>query len=110
MSKRARTAKRDAHEMIAEIFNNFDRQTENRFLTSLEERSRDAAERIKVLMFSFEDLGTLDPCSIQTLLHYVEKDNLGLALKCYTDSLRDVFFSNMSERAGNILRKDIESL
>ena len=44
MSNLARTQKRDAHEMMAEIFNNFDRQTENRFLTSLEERSRDAAE------------------------------------------------------------------
>src|ERR1700716_832075 len=110
MSNLARTAKRDAHEQMAEIFNNFDRQTENRFLTSLEERSRDAAERIKALMFTFEDLGKLDPGSIQTLLRHVEKDKLGLALKGATDSLRDVFFSNMSERAGKILREDMESL
>ncbi len=110
MSNLARTAKRDAHEMMAEIFNNFDRQTESRFLTSLEERSRDAAERIKALMFTFEDLGKLDPGSIQTLLRHVEKDKLGLALKGATDSLRDVFFSNMSERAGKILREDMESL
>ena len=85
-------------------------QTENRFLTSLEERSRDAAERIKALMFTFEDLGKLDPGSVQTLLRHVEKDKLGLALKGATDSLRDVFFSNMSERAGKILREDMESL
>ena len=110
MSNLARTAKRDAHEMMADIFNNFDRQTENRFLTSLEERSRDAAERIKALMFTFEDLGKLDPGSVQTLLRHVEKDKLGLALKGATDSLRDVFFSNMSERAGKILREDMESL
>ena len=110
MSNLARTAKRDAHEMMAEIFNNFDRQTENRFLTSLEERSRDAAERIKALMFTFEDLGKLDPGSIQTLLRHVEKDKLGLSLKGATDSLRDVFFSNMSERAGKILREDMEAL
>jgi flagellar motor switch protein FliG len=110
MSNLARTAKRDAHEMMAEIFNNFDRQTENRFLTSLEERSRDSAERIKALMFTFEDLGKLDPGSIQTLLRHVEKDKLALALKGATDSLRDVFFSNMSERAGKILREDMESL
>src|SRR5712691_5937482 len=110
MSNLARTAKRDAHEMMAEIFNNFDRQTENRFLTSLEERSRDAAERIKALMFTFEDLGKLDPGSIQTLLRHIEKDKLGLALKGATDSLRDVFFSNMSERAGKILREDMEAL
>ena len=110
MSNLARTAKRDSHEHMAEIFNNFDRQTENRFLTSLEERSRDSAERIKALMFTFEDLGKLDPGSIQTLLRHVEKDKLALALKGATDSLRDVFFSNMSERAGKILREDMEAL
>ncbi|MGB8618009.1 MAG: FliG C-terminal domain-containing protein [Pseudolabrys sp.] len=77
MSNLARTAKRDAHEQMAEIFNNFDRQTESRFITALEERSRDSAERIKALMFTFEDLGKLDPGSIQTLLRHVEKDKLG---------------------------------
>ena len=110
MSNLARTAKRDAHEMMAEIFNNFDRQTESRFVTALEERNRDSAERIKALMFTFEDLAKLDPGSIQTLLRHVEKDKLGLALKGATDSLRDVFFSNMSERAGKILREDMEAM
>ena len=110
MSNLARTAKRDAHEQMAEIFNNFDRQTEGRFITALEERSRDSAERIKALMFTFEDLGKLDPGSIQTLLRSVEKDKLGLALKGATDGLRDVFFSNMSERAGKILREDMEAM
>jgi flagellar motor switch protein FliG len=110
MSNLARTAKRDAHEHMAEIFNNFDRQTESRFVTALEERSRDSAERIKALMFTFEDLSKLDPGSIQTLLRNVEKDKLGLALKGATDALRDVFFSNMSERAGKILREDMEAM
>jgi flagellar motor switch protein FliG len=110
MSNLARTAKRDAHEQMAEIFNNFDRQTESRFITALEERSRDSAERIKALMFTFEDLGKLDPGSIQTLLRGIEKDKLGLALKGATDGLRDVFFSNMSERAGKILREDMEAM
>src|SRR6185436_1554004 len=64
MSNLARTTKRDAHELMAEIFNNFDRQTEGRFMTSLEERNRDAAEKIKALMFTFEDLGKLDAGSI----------------------------------------------
>src|SRR3984885_4475699 len=110
MSNLARTAKRDSHEHMAEIFNNFDRQTEGRFVTALEERARDSAERIKALMFTFEDLGKLDPGSIQTLLRHVEKDKLGLALKGATDTLRDVFFSNMSERAGKILREDMEAM
>jgi flagellar motor switch protein FliG len=110
MSNLARTAKRDSHEHMAEIFNNFDRQTESRFITALEERSRDSAERIKALMFTFEDLGKLDPGSIQTLLRHVEKDKLALALKGSTDGLRDIFFSNMSERAGKILREDMEAM
>jgi flagellar motor switch protein FliG len=110
MSNLARTAKRDSHEHMAEIFNNFDRQTESRFIVALEERSRDSAERIKALMFTFEDLGKLDPGSIQTLLRHVEKDKLALALKGATDTLRDVFFSNMSERAGKILREDMEAM
>ena len=110
MSNLARTAKRDSHEHMAEIFNNFDRQTESRFITALEERARDSAERIKALMFTFEDLGKLDPGSIQTLLRHIEKDKLALALKGSTDTLRDVFFSNMSERAGKILREDMEAM
>ena len=47
--------------MMAEIFNNFDRQTETRFIAALEERNRESAERIKALMFTFEDLVKLDP-------------------------------------------------
>ena len=108
MSNLARTSKRDAHEMMAEIFNNFDRQTEGRFLTSLEERNVEAAERIKALMFTFEDLNKLDPGSVQTLLRSVDKDKLALALKGASDTLRDLFFSNMSERAAKILREDME--
>jgi flagellar motor switch protein FliG len=61
-------------------------------------------------MFTFEDLGKLDPGSVQTLLRNVEKDKLALALKGATDGLRDIFFSNMSERAGKILRDDMEAM
>ncbi len=61
-------------------------------------------------MFTFEDLSKLDPGSIQTLLRNIEKDKLGLALKGATDGLRDVFFTNMSERAGKILRDDMEAM
>lgn len=110
MSNLARTQKRDSHEMMAEIFNSFDRQTEARFLAALEERSRESAERIKALMFTFEDLGKLDPGSVQTLLRAVEKDKLALALKGASDTLRDLFFSNMSERAAKMLREDMEMM
>jgi flagellar motor switch protein FliG len=110
MSNLARTNRRDSHELMAEIFNNLDRNTENRFIASLEERNRDAAERIKALMFTFEDLIKLDPSGVQTLLRNIEKDKLALALKGASDTLRDLFFSNMSERAGKILREDMEAM
>ena len=60
MSNLSQTRRRDAHEVMAEIFNNFDRQTETRFLTALEEDNRESAERIKTLMFTFDDLTKLD--------------------------------------------------
>jgi flagellar motor switch protein FliG len=110
MSNIARTTRRDPHEMMADIFNNFDRSTESRFLMALEERHSDAAERIKSLMFTFEDLSKLDPTGVQALLRIVEKDKLSLALKGASESLRDMFFSNMSERAGRILREDMEAM
>ena len=110
MSNLARTSKRDSHEMMAEIFNAFDRQTEARFITSLEERNREAAERIRALMFVFEDLSKMDPGGVQTLLRGVEKDQLGLAMKGASDALREMFFSNMSERAAKIMREDMESM
>ena len=110
MSNLARTSKRDSHEMMAEIFNNFDRQTEARFIAALEERNRESAERIRALMFVFEDLGKLDPGGVQTLLRAVEKDQLALALKGASDALREMFFSNMSERASKIMREDMESM
>lgn len=110
MSNLARTSKRDSHELMAEIFNNFDRQTEHRFIASLEERNRDSAERIRSLMFVFEDLSKLDPGGIQTLLRAVDKDKLALALKGGSEGLRELFFSNMSERAAKIMREDMESM
>ncbi|MBX3478299.1 MAG: flagellar motor switch protein FliG [Brevundimonas sp.] len=110
MSNLARTSKRDSHEMMAEIFNSFDRQTEARFIGALEERNRESAERIRALMFVFEDLAKLDPGGIQTLLRAVEKDQLGLALKGASESLRELFFSNMSERASKIMREDMEAM
>ncbi len=110
MSNLARTSKRDSHELMADIFNNFDRQTEGRFIAALEERNREAAERIRALMFVFEDLNKLDPGGVQTLLRAVEKDQLGLALKGASDALREMFFSNMSERAAKIMREDMEGM
>ena len=110
MSNLARSTRRDAHEMMAEIFNNLDRQSEGRFLAALEERNREAAERIKSLMFTFDDLARLTPQSMQALLRSVEKDKLPIALKGASEKLRELFLGSMSERAGKMLREDIEGL
>ncbi|PHQ68683.1 MAG: flagellar motor switch protein FliG [Sneathiella sp.] len=110
MSNLAKSNKRDSHEMMAEIFNNFDRNTEGRFILALEERNRDSAEKIKALMFTFEDLLKLDPAGVQTLLRKVDKERLGMCMKGASDSLRDLFFTNMSERAAKILREDMEAM
>jgi len=110
MSNLSRTRKRDPHELMASIFNNFDRQTEARFLTALEEENRDSAERIKQLMFTFDDLGKLDSGSVQTLLRDVEKSDLAISLKGASESLREFFFSNMSQRAAKLLKDDMEAL
>jgi flagellar motor switch protein FliG len=61
-------------------------------------------------MFTFEDLGKLDPTSVQTLLRKFDKDKLSLTLKGASQSMRELFFSNMSERAGKILREDMETM
>jgi flagellar motor switch protein FliG len=106
----ARTNRRDAHELIAEIFNSLDRATENRFITALEERNRDSAERIKALMFTFEDLAKLDSSAIQVLLRNADKAKMPIALKGASETLRDMFFSNMSERAAKLLREDMQAM
>jgi flagellar motor switch protein FliG len=110
MSNLARSTRRDAHEMMAEIFNNLDRAAEARFVSALEERNREAAERIKALMFTFDDLARLTSQSMQVLLRSVDKEKLPLALKGASEKLRDLFYRNLSERAGKMLRDDIEAL
>src|SRR5215217_6238941 len=110
MSNLSQTRRRDAHEVMAEIFNNFDRQTETRFLTSLEEDNREAAERIKALMFTFDDLVKLDTGSAQTLMRHIDKDKLGIALKGASEAVRQFFLSNMSTRAAKMLVDDMQAL
>jgi flagellar motor switch protein FliG len=110
MSTLSTTKRRDSHEQMAEIFNAFDRQTEARFITTLEERDREGAERIKALMFTFEDLAKLEPAAIQTLLQKVDKKDIALALKGANEQVKELFFANMSQRAGKLMRDDMESL
>src|SRR5690349_13086623 len=110
MSNLSQTRRRDAHEVMAEIFNNFDRQTETRFLTALEEGNREAAERIKTLMFTFDDLIKLDAGSAQTLMRHIDKDKLAVALKGASDPVRQFFMSNMSSRGAKMLVDDMGAM
>ncbi len=110
MTNLARTARRDSHELMADIFNNLDRNTETRFMTALEERNRESAERIKQLMFTFDDLIRVDASGIQLLLRQVEKDQLGIALKGSSEEVKELFFANMSERAGKMMKEDMDAM
>ena len=110
MSNLSLTTRRDSHEMMADIFNNFDRSTEGRFMDELEKRRQESADRIRTLMFTFEDLTKLDPSGAQTLLRHAPKEELAMALKGASETLRELFFSNMSERAAKIMREDMEAM
>lgn len=110
MNNLARTNRRDPHEAMAEIFNNLDRASESKFMTALEERNRDSAEKIKGLMFTFEDLSKLQGPAIQAILRVADKAKLPIALKGASETIKDLFFANMSERAGKLLREDISAL
>jgi flagellar motor switch protein FliG len=110
MSNLAKRQTRDSHEMIAEIFNNFDRNAEGNFMSKLEERNPESAERVRALMFTFEDLQKIDGKGIQTLLRGIDKDKLAVALKGASDTIKELFFTNMSERASKILKEDMQTM
>jgi flagellar motor switch protein FliG len=110
MNNLARTSRRDPYEMMAEIFNGFDRAAEARFMAALEERNRESADKIKNLMFTFEDLIRLDPTAVQAVLRTVDKSKLPIAIKGASEDLRNLFFGNMSERAAKLLKEEVASL
>ncbi|MGA0532121.1 flagellar motor switch protein FliG [Hansschlegelia sp. KR7-227] len=110
MASLSQTSRREPHEQMAEIFNSFDRQTEARFLARLETASKDSADRIKQLMFTFDDLGKLDSAGIQTLLRDAPRDKLTVALKGATQAMKEFVTSNMSGRASKMLMDDIEAM
>ncbi len=110
MANLARSTRRDSHELMADIFNNLERNAENRFMTGIEERNHESAERIKALMFTFDDLARIDSGGIQTLLREIEKDKLALALKGATNELKQLFLENMSKRAAKMMTEDMETM
>jgi flagellar motor switch protein FliG len=110
MNNLARTSRRDQYEMVADIFNFFDKSAETRFLKALEERNNDSAERIRSLMFTFDDLMNIDTAGIQTLIRNVDKSKLAMSLKSAAPGVKSLFFSNMTERASKLLQEEIRML
>ncbi|MCL2673137.1 MAG: flagellar motor switch protein FliG [Alphaproteobacteria bacterium] len=110
MSNLARSSRRDSHELVAEIFNNFDRNSEERFMGGLEERSKESADKVKSLMFTFDDLIRVDNVGIQVIIRNAPRDRLAIALKGASDNIKELFFKGMSERAGKMMREDMEAL
>ena len=110
MSNLSKSTRRDSHELIADIFNSLDRGTETRFMDALEDRNPESAERVKSLMFTFEDLVRVDSQGIQILLRNIDKDKLAIALKGASETIKELFFNNMSSRAGKIIKEDMEAM
>jgi flagellar motor switch protein FliG len=98
--------------VLAEVESVIREQLENigELLGKLEESSPDLAEKIRQLMFTFEDLVQLDDKSVQTLLKEISSEDIGLALKGASDAMKEKIYSNMSERASAMLKEDLEAM
>lgn len=101
---------RDPHQALAEVFNSFERATESAFMEVLETHNAEAAARIKSLMFTFDDLARLDGFSLQKVIRSVDNNRLLVALRGADERMKDLFFTNMSERAAKLMREDIQSM
>jgi flagellar motor switch protein FliG len=94
----------------ADILNFVDRSSEERIITEIEETFPDLAETIRNLMFTFEDIKKLDDRGVQTVLKDVPRENLVLALKTASDELKEILFRNVSQRAAEMIKEDLEAL
>jgi flagellar motor switch protein FliG len=110
MTNLSRAQRRDPHEAMAELFNALDRATEEAMLIALDERAPETAERIRALMFTFEDLGNLMPGAIQTIVRNCDKRELALALKGAPEEMKHLFLSAMTERAAKMMRADMDAM
>ncbi|MDR2801316.1 MAG: flagellar motor switch protein FliG [Desulfovibrio sp.] len=93
---------------VAEILNAVDRATEEEVLAEIEEQSSSMAEEIRNLMFVFEDVKTLEDRAIREILKEISNEDLTMALRGASEDMKKLFFKNMSERAGNMIREDLE--
>ena len=110
ISTLSRQDTRDTHEAVAEIINGMDRSTEAKLMNMLEETDSGAANKIRSLMFTFEDLANINAAGIQTLVRSVDKKRLVIALKGESEKVRWAFFENMSERSEKLMHEDMHHL
>ena len=110
MNNLSRAQKRDPHESMAEVFNALDRATEEAMLTALDDRAPESAERIRALMFTFEDLGNLLPPAIAMIVKNADKREVALALKGAPETMKQLFLDSMTQRAARLLREDMISM
>jgi flagellar motor switch protein FliG len=97
-------------EPAAEILSAMGRASEKRILSAIEETNPDLAEKIRELMFPFEDLTLIDSEQMQTILKDVDKADLAMALKTASDAVKEIILSSMSPRAAQILNEDLENM
>lgn len=93
---------------IAEILNRSNKNTEQLLLEKIEEHNSSLADSIRQLMFTFDDLVTIDDRGIQAILKEISTDELALALKTASEDLKEKIFRNMSQRAVEILKEEME--
>lgn len=93
---------------VAEILNMIERSTEKTIMADLEERDPELADEIARLMFTFDDLVFVDDAGIQKALREVESKDLALALKAASEDVTEKIFKNMSERAREMIKEEIE--
>ena len=93
---------------VAEILNMASRTTEKTILADLEKRDPELATEIKNMMFTFDDLVLLDDKSIQRVMREIDTKDLSLSLKAANDELKDLIYRNMSERAANLIKEELE--
>ncbi len=94
---------------VAEILNQLDRASEDLILKNIEEKDQILADEIRKLMFTFDDLIVIDDRGIQMILKEITTDDLALALKMASDELKGKIFKNMSQRAVQILKEEMEA-
>jgi flagellar motor switch protein FliG len=95
-------------ETVAEILNLCDRSSEKTIMEGIEQEDPDLVEQIRRLMFVFEDILLVNDKGIQAVLKEVDNDELCLALKTASDPLKEKIFSNMSQRAADLIREDMQ--